>query len=243
MKKIILFFLICYMNAFCYINIYPLSFDQRIDGMGAIEDYTLINNTDKTLKYLVGIEKDKDKFDMTQWCEIYPKAVVLKSGEKKNIKLYIHSPVGSNVGEYSTILNVKELEVPNGKNFQSKLKVFTNLKLKIYGYVGDLESSIITENLEVFKGQSKEELKVYGKLKNKSLRRVKLDIVLKGESGEECLISECRLRKNEELDMENLNLLANDMNLNSREYTKLNKICIYEQATGRLLLEQKIMGS
>lgn len=243
MKKFILFFLVCSINSFSYINIYPLSFDQRIDGMGAIEDYTLINNTDKTLKYLVGVEKDKDKFDMTQWCEIYPKAVVLKSGEKKEIKVYIHSPVESDIGEYSTILNIKELEVPNGKNIQNKLKVFTNLKLKIYGYVGDLKSSIIVENLNVFKGESKDELKLYGKLKNKSLRRIKLDIILKGESEEEYLISECRLRKDEELDMESLNLLIKNINLNNEQYLKLNKIYIYEQVTGKLLVEQKIIGS
>lgn len=231
-------------SSFAYINIYPLTFNQRIDGMGAVKDYILTNNTTKPLKYQIELEDSKDELDMTQWSEIYPKAVMLKPGEKKEIKMYIRSPKGVQEGEYSTILNIKELEIPSEANKNKKVRVFTNLKVKLYGYVGKLDSSISLESLYIFKGENKKDFKMTGKIKNESLRRIEIEIVLKDKSKKkEYLISEIKLKKGEEIEVSNLDLLLDKLRVTDKEYKKINRICIYEKETGELLKEESIKGS
>lgn len=242
-EKIYVLIIMTFLNisSFAYINIYPLTFNQRIDGMGAVKDYVLTNNTTKPLKYQIELENSKEKLDMTQWSEIYPKAVMLKPGEKKEIKIYIRSPRETKVGEYSTILNIKELEVPNEINRGKKVKVFTSLKVKLYGYVGKLDSSISLKELYISKGESKKDFIMMGKVKNESLRRIEIEVVLKDSSKKkEYFISEIKLKKNEEIELSNLELLLDKIEITDKEYKKIDRVCFYEKETGKLLKEESV---
>lgn len=236
MKKIGIFlFFILSSLAFGYINIYPLYFDQRIDGMGGIKDFILTNTTSKTVRYQIHILNENRGLDMSSWTEIYPRTLTLKPGEKGEVKMFIKAPKGSLVGEYSTILNIKELGIPTEEKRDKKIDVFTNLKIKLYGYVGKLDSSISLENFKLIKENSK--FHFVGKLKNESLRRIKLEIIL-ADSNEKngMLISEIKLKKGEEIDLSNLKIL----DISRIEDSRLNTIYIYEKGSGKFLKKERI---
>ncbi|MGL5595617.1 MAG: hypothetical protein ACRDDH_16905 [Cetobacterium sp.] len=227
--------------SFAYINVYPLSFDQRIDSMGGVKDFILTNTTNKVMKYQINILKNDDINDMTSWTEIYPRTLTLKPGAKGEIKMYTRAPKGTILGEYSTILNIKELEVPKErKNKKKSVNIFTNLKIKLYGYVGKLDSSISLKNIKVFKGKNLSNINLNGVLKNESLRRVNLEIVL-ADSNEKnsILISETKLKKGEEIDLSNLKVFK-DSRDEDQNYSKLNYIYIYEKGVGKFLKREKI---
>lgn len=131
MKKIFLMYLFIYMQTFSYINIYPLNFDKRIDGIGEVQEYVLTNITSENRKYRVDIEKVGEK-DMSEWIEVYPKTLTLSPGEEGVIKVYINSSSLAQEGEYSSILNIRELAVPNLKKKEEQIEVYTNLKMRIY---------------------------------------------------------------------------------------------------------------
>ncbi len=231
---VFLFFFLLSSFSFSYINIYPLSFDQRIDNMGGIKDFTLTNTTNKLVKYQINILKEKEGvFDMTSWTEVYPKTLSLKPGAKGEIKMYTRAPKGTALGEYSTVLNIKELEVPKEKKTKNKVNVFTNLKIKLYGYVGKLDSSISLKNIQILKGAN---IKLSGALKNESLRRINLEIVL-ADSNEKngILICETKLKKGEEINLSNLKIFETNKN-----HSKLDYIYIYEKGVGEFLKKEKI---
>lgn len=239
-KYVFALFLFLSSISFGYINIYPLSFDQRIDNMGGIKDFILTNTTNKVVKYQINILENEDKQDMTSWTEIYPRTLTLKPGAKGEIKMYTRAPKGTPLGEYSAILNIKELEVPKTKKNKNNVEVFTNLKIKLYGYVGKLDSSISLRNLKVFKGKNINHIKLNGILKNKSLRRVNLEVVL-ADSNEKngILICEAKLKKDEEIDLSNLKVF-NDFKNQNKNYSKLEYIYIYEKGVGKFLKKEKI---
>lgn len=231
----LLFFLIFSSFAFGYINIYPLSFDKRIDGLGGIKDFILTNTTNQKVRYQINIDPS---LNMSSWTEIYPRVITLAPGEKGEIKMYSRAPKETPIGEYSTILNIKELEVPT-KNREKRqgVKVFTNLNIKLYGYVGKLDSSISLDKFNITKGKNINNLKIKGKIKNNSLRRIRLDFVLIN-SKNEILISEVKLKNNEVMDLSNLKLLTH--NINNKEYKSFNSFKIYEKETGKILMEGDI---
>lgn len=51
MKNIFLLFFLLVVNIFGYININPVTFDKKIDDKGEVQEYTLYNPTQNTLKY------------------------------------------------------------------------------------------------------------------------------------------------------------------------------------------------
>lgn len=221
-------------SSFAYMNIYPLVFDKRIDGMGAIQDFVLTNTTNKQVKYQVNLEKKNTVNDMTDWTEIYPKAITLNPGEKKEIKMYARSPKNTPIGEYTTILNIKELEVPVEKKKRKKVNVFTNLKVNLYGYVGKIDALISLKDVIIKREKGK--LIMEGKIKNDSLRRLKLDMVLSDEKQkDEFVISELKLKKGEEIDLSNQKIL--------QDRARLDYVYIYEKNQKEILKKVKVMGS
>lgn len=138
----ILVFLFFTIEAFAYINITPITFDERIDKDGGIKEYTISNSSKKNKRYRIYVEPVEEKNDMTDWVEWYPKSVSLKPGESKNIKVLITAPVEAKRGEYITKLCIKELETPIQKE---NISILTNLKIELAGYVGDIKPKIIVK--------------------------------------------------------------------------------------------------
>mgnify|MGYP002964721256 CR=1 FL=1 len=101
LKSLILgLYLILFCSVSAYMNIYPVNFDKRIDGIGETEEYTITNTTDKILKYRVYLESSEEN-DMSKWIQVYPDSVILKPGQEKKVKLYINSPEGVKAVSYT----------------------------------------------------------------------------------------------------------------------------------------------
>lgn len=233
MKKIILMYIFMFSYSFSYINLYPLVFDKRIDGIGNTQEFIVTNITNQNLKYKIEIEKTGEKRDMSNWLELYPKSLALKPGEEKIIKVYINAPKDKNIGEYFTTLNIKELATPNiNKNNKKNLKIFTNLKLKLYGYIGDLPAKIELNNFSF----NLNNLKVFGIIKNISNRRINIEFLV-GSKNKKYLIAEKRLRKDEIFNLNNLNFLVNE---NELKKDNLEFLYIIEKETNRELKVLKI---
>lgn len=165
MKYFFIFFLLIKIT-FGYTNIAPLYLDENIDGEGAYKEYILTNNTQKTLKYRVYVEKKQDNMDMSKWVEIYPKVITLKAGEKEKIKLFVQAPENAKKGEYTTNLCIKEIENPINKSKQ-QLQILTNLKIELAGFVGEKIGKIKVDKIGIGEiaieniGYKREKISIY----------------------------------------------------------------------------------
>lgn len=136
MIKLILFFFICSLKSFCYINIYPTKFEKNITN-DVYEEFFLYNKTSKSIRYRIYLEDLPKENSMTKWIEIYPKDIVLKPLEERSIKLLIKAPKNIASGKYTSNLVVKEVEniEVRKKSQKNKLQLMTLLKLKLNGLV------------------------------------------------------------------------------------------------------------
>lgn len=135
MKQVFYLYIILYNFAFSYINIYPTKFNKDITN-GSKESFRLYNRTPKTVKYRVYIEEGQPT-DMSKWIEIYPKSILLKPLEEKEIKIFINPPTDSKDGIYKAKLVVKQVALP-GKIINNKTNFMTLFKLNMTGYIGEI---------------------------------------------------------------------------------------------------------
>ena len=201
MKKLIILLLaIMSINSFAYINITPTTFDKRIDNEDGVSSFYISNSTKDTLAYRIYIEKTDSEYDMSDYIEIYPKSLKLKTGETKEIKMQINAPKTLKKGEYISNLVIKEVENPEnrGKKFGAKLKIYTELKIEIAGYVGDIKQKFALKDIKKTDG------KLTGIIKNIGDRRAKVDLFLsnsKNKSENDKYITSVRLLSNQEKEL------------------------------------------
>lgn len=222
--------MILFCSVSAYMNIYPVNFDKRIDGIGDTEEYTITNTTNKILKYRIYLEESNEN-DMSKWIQIYPESLILKPGQEKKVKIYVNSPEGIKEGEYSTILGIKEVHIPKITKNEELLDVYTNLKLKIYGYVGELPTKIETKDINIKK--INKEIKMNGEIKNLSKRRIDIDFIY-SDGDNEFIIAEERIRKDEVLYLNQVELFLNNIDI------KNGKIKIIDKKKKEILKEIKI---
>lgn len=158
----ILMFLFLSLKVFAYINITPITFDERIDKDGGAKNYIISNSSKKIKRYRVYVEPVEEKNDMTNWVEWYPKSLSLKPGESKEIKVLITAPSDAKRGEYTTKLCVKELETPMHKE---NINILTNLKMELAGYVGDIEPKILVKEQIADKNKLRITIKNIGEIR------------------------------------------------------------------------------
>ena len=232
--KIILGLLLIFQSSYSYINIYPVKFDKRIDGEGGNQSYYLYNSTNKNMRYRIYTEKnltDKNK-DMSEWIEVYPKSVTLKPGEEREIKVLIKAPSKTKDGEYLGILGIKEVEIPEDKTLRETgkgvLQVFTDLKIEIAGFVGDINPILEIKNFNI-KLSEDGKVKLAGKLKNTGEKRGTFQFYLFNSKGKEkCLLGEKRILKGKELDLSKVNFSISDDEM-KKDIKKYNSIGIIEK--------------
>lgn len=206
MKSVLVFFfLFLTFNLFAYININPVTFDKKIDGRGEVQEYTLYNPTQNTLKYQLylsdyGIEKS-----MKEWIEIFPTTVTLKPGQGRKFKVFIKAPQGVPKGEYLITVGVKEIALPKlSKEVNNIVQILTHLKMDLAGYVGDLNPKIFLKGFEAT--LKDDELKFNGLIANVGERRGTLDFYLAEKKlKNQVYIGNLRLLKGEKIEASKLN--------------------------------------
>lgn len=179
-KGIISCLLLLSLKSYSYINVSPITFDKRIDNGGAVQEYYITNALSKTTSYRIYIEPKGNENDMSNWIEYYPQNLKLEAGATGKIKLFIEAPENQQNGEYTTILGIKEINNPN--NIQKEgLSIYTNLKIEIAGFIGDLKPKLKIENLNLNENSISMEIENTGQI------RTKLEIFLKNKNEEKYL--------------------------------------------------------
>lgn len=228
MRRVIItiIFLISALQSFAYINIYPTTFDKAIDDGDGAKSFYLSNTTKYPVAYRIYLEGTGEKNDMTEWIEYYPKSVKLDVGETKEIRMQITAPSNQKKGEYISTLVVKEIENPLQKRKENgaKLKIYTELRMEIAGYVGGLEPKFQLSNLKISNG------KLEGSIKNIGEIRSKVEIYLSDGKNEKYLGS-TRLLVGMERDLSEFKVDEID-----KEYKNI----IIRDSEGKLLTSMKI---
>lgn len=228
-KNILLFFLLMFSSAFSYINIYPTNFNKKVDGQGGLIEYNLYNRTDKNVRYHISLLDSKED-SMASWGEIYPKTLTLKPGEEKVIKLLIKAPKGTKEGEYSAVLNIKEMEVPNLKKVNSKntsVTILTNFSLEILGYVGNISPKLEINDFNLKK--SKKSLEFSGVMKNIGSRSGRYNMFLADSKGNnKYFLGDFTILKNESIQLSEFNQDIKDEKT-LKLLPKLNRIFIEDK--------------
>lgn len=155
-------------TSFSYMNVDPVIFDKRIDNGGSSQEYHITNVTNTPVGYRIYTEKiPETKNDMTSWIEYYPRELKLSPGETGKIKVLIEAPDKTKEGEYISTLGIKEVNIPTSEKKNSTVQIYTNLKIEIAGFVGDLKPELELKNLNLDGNNLKLEIKNIGNIRTK----------------------------------------------------------------------------
>lgn len=168
--KLKLFSLGLLLNSICsfsYMNIDPVIFDKRIDNGGSTQEYHITNITNTPVGYRIYTENPEAKNNMTSWIEYYPRELKLDPGETGKLKVFIEAPENTREGEYISTLGIKEVNIPTSNKKNSMVQIYTNLKMEIAGFVGDLKPKIQIDDLSFNENNLKLKLKNVGEIRTK----------------------------------------------------------------------------
>lgn len=222
MKKLLsLMFLLISSLSYCFTSINPAIFDKRIDGGGAGEEYYISNPTNSEIGYRIYVEPSDSPNDMSKWIEYYPTSLKLKAGETKKVKVFIEAPQNVKEGEYTAVLGVKEVAIPMSlKAENAGVSIYTDLKLEIAGFVGDLKPEIEVSDLIVAGNKVKFGIKNVGEI------RTKVEAYLESADNEPLYLDSFRLLQGKSKSFET--------DLDLKKYQKDLKFVIYDLQNNKL---------
>lgn len=222
MKKILLFlFLLISSLSYCFTSINPTVFDKRIDNGGAAGEFYVSNPTSSEIGYRIYVEPSDSPNDMSKWIEFYPTSLKLQAGETKIVKIFVEAPQNVKEGEYTAVLGVKEVAIPMSlKSQNAGVSVYTDLKLEIAGFVGDLKPEIKIANLQFEDNKVKFDIKNIGEI------RTKVEAYIESQDTEPLYLESFRLLQNKEKSFEKT--------LDLRKYTKNTKYVIRDLEGNKL---------
>lgn len=241
MKNIFILFFLLVVNIFGYVNINPVTFDKKIDGKGQVQEYTLYNPTQNTLKYQLYLTDEEIEKSMKNWIEIFPTTVTLKPGRSGKFKVFVKAPKGAPRGEYLVTVGVKEIALPKlNSTDTSSVQILTHLKMDLAGYIGDLNPKIFLKDFLVVLKENN--LNFYGQIANVGERRGTLDFYLAEDKGRNSVyIGNLRLLKGEKIEASKLNqkLTKYDDRL-LKSFSKYNTLIVRDSLSKKILYEAKI---
>lgn len=192
MKKLIYLFIFFISSITFSFNISPDGFGKRFDNMGGFQEYTLNNNSGKTIRYRFKIlPGDKDK-SMHKFIKFQPKYMTIKSGESKKLKIFAQAPKNTPIGDYNFYLAVESVTIPgiiNSKkgSVTTDATVGINVHIEMLGWVGDLPAKLKLKDYKVYEKDGKVRFK--GNMVNYTKKRfVRYMMEIIGNSGERVTI-------------------------------------------------------
>ncbi|WP_432205447.1 hypothetical protein ACQ9ZF_11300 (plasmid) [Cetobacterium somerae] len=241
MKNIFILFFLLTFNIFGYININPVTFDKKIDNKGEVQEYTLYNPTQNTLKYQLYITDEGIEKSMKKWIEIFPTTITLKPGRTSKFKVFAKAPKGVPKGEYLVTVGIKEIALPKfDSKEKSTVQILTHLKMDLAGYIGELNPKIFLKDFSVTLKENN--LNFYGLIANVGERRGTLEFYLsKNKSNNLVYIGNLRLLKGEKLEASKLNqkLSKYDEEI-IKNFSSYNTLIVKDSLTKKILYETKI---
>ena len=162
---------------------------------------------------------------MSKWIEYYPTSLKLKPGETKKINVFIEAPEKAKKGEYTGVLGIKEITVPNSlKNNRAGVNVYTDLKIELAGFVGELKPKLEINDLKL------KNKKLSFNIKNIGEIRTKVEAYIEEKDKEPIYLDSFRILQNKEKSFEKE--LSTTLSKNS-------KLIIYDLA-GNKILDKKL---
>ncbi|MGL4946189.1 MAG: hypothetical protein ACRC4X_00765, partial [Cetobacterium sp.] len=189
MKKYYIIILTLILSILSYsFNISPDGFGKRVDN-GAVQEYTFKNNTGKTIRYRFKMLPGKNGRSMHEWIEFEPKVMTIKNAESKKLKVFVKSPPGTPIGDYSFYMNIETVTLPNtiGNTKENSATagstIGLSLNIEMLGWVGDLPAKLKLEKHEFYTKNNSLHLKgfVNNRTENRFVRYM-IDII--GNNGE-----------------------------------------------------------
>jgi hypothetical protein len=161
----------------------PDFFDKRVDGKGSSQEITFWNDSTETVRYRVYVESSEEKnFDMAKWVEIYPQIITLKPKSTGKVRLFAKAPQEQPIGEYQFYFGIRTLSLPktNSESQESQISLPINLKIKMYGYNGEIPQDVALKNYHFVK--EGDEIKFKGNFINDTKNiSIKSKIILSGK--------------------------------------------------------------
>ena len=146
--KYFLLFLICSISIFAF-HLSPDCFDKRIDGNGGTQEIIFKNDSNEPIRYQFYVDKAKDiTVDMSDWVKLYPKVLTIKPQSSGKLKIFAKAPVTAPQGEYQFYLGIRSVNIPKIEN-TTQLTMPINLRLRMYGYNGIIQSNLNLKNYRV----------------------------------------------------------------------------------------------
>ncbi|WP_407536456.1 hypothetical protein [Cetobacterium somerae] len=166
-------------------SIGPIYFNQRIDGAGGFEEYTIDNETYNTTRYKIQVKPvtsdAKLQKEMEKWVEVYPKVLTIPPKSSGKVKVLIKSAPNTKPGEYKFSISPTPLTIPTLENKKSDSKLAAvgikaplHFSMGLSAYVGNLGD--IHKDLKIEKIKSKDGIKF--EVDNKLKREVALEILV-----------------------------------------------------------------
>lgn len=236
MKKIITLFLLMSLTCFGYISVDPVTFDKRIDNEDGTQTFYLSNITKNKLAYRVYVEPADNGNDMSKWIDFYPRSLKIDTGEIGEIRVQIEAPKGTKEGEYTANLVIKEIEdVSQRKDKKSAVKIYTELKMEIAGYVGDKNPDFIIKDFKINKNG------ISGTIENIGDIRRSVELYLSDGKNEELdiYLGSTRVLAGKSKDLKDFKVPKNKLEAITKEYKQLK---IRDKKTDKIIKLQNIKG-
>lgn len=179
-KNYFLFLLIFIVNITTYsLKFYPLNYDKRIDKEGAYGEFTLTNTSKEPIRYKIDSKTTGKSTDISRLVTIYPKVITIEPFSEKSFKVFVDETNILKNGEYSFILGIKPLKMPQleeikGMKTNSNLSIKQALNLEMFAYVGDLEKPFEIITSKFYKENRKDKYKA--RIKNSTGRGYELAV-------------------------------------------------------------------
>ncbi|MGL5356200.1 MAG: hypothetical protein ACRDAQ_06595 [Cetobacterium sp.] len=189
MKKYYIMILTLLLSILSYsFNISPDGFGKRVDN-GSVQEYTFKNDTGKTIRYRFKMLPGKNGRSMHEWIEFEPKVMTIKNAESKKLKVFVKSPPGTRIGDYSFYMNIETVTLPNtigntkDNSATAGSTIGLSLNIEMLGWVGDLPAKLKLEKYEFYTKNNSLHLKGFVNNRTES-RFVRYMIDIIGNNGE-----------------------------------------------------------
>jgi P pilus assembly chaperone PapD len=228
--KNLFLFLFFSINIFAF-KLSPDYFDKRIDGKGSSEEITFWNDSNESVRYKIYVEKvDDGSPDMSKWVEVYPKILTIKPKSTGKVRVFAKAPSTAKEPEYQFYLGARTIAIPKNEGGGTQLAMPINLKMRMYGYNGDIKPLINLKNQQFFKEGN--QLKFKGTLINKTEKASsKVQVLLIGNNKRESFTSG-RIKKGD--------FYFNISLKNFTDMKEIKEIIVIDEMTDRELQKIKI---
>lgn len=156
----------------------PLNYDKEITKNGAYGEFTLTNTGKEPIRYRIDVKSTGKATDVSKLASVYPKILSIDPLSAKSFKVYVDENSDLTEGEYSFLLGITPLKVPQigdtGDKTNSAITIRKALEIELFTHMGLTKKSLDLSEESFYMEDGK---KFYsGRVKNDTKRGYELAI-------------------------------------------------------------------